>query len=73
MIKVINIVLVIFCTTTNLAVGFNDWKTLHKAESSGKNQVFHHGSRAHLDKGILVVPEKLYQTMTATIVSGILT
>ena len=60
MIKFTSIVFVILCSTINLAFGFNNWKALHKAESSGKRQVFHHGRRAHLDKGILVVLEKLY-------------
>ena len=60
MIKFTPIVFVILCCTINLAFGFNGWKDLHKAELSGKSQVFHHGDRAHLDKGILVVLEKLY-------------
>ena len=60
MIKFTPILFVILCSTTNLAFGFDKWKALHKAESSGRKQVFHHGRRAYLDKGILVVLEKLY-------------
>ena len=60
MFKFTPIVFVILCSNINLAFGSNSWKALHKAELIGKSQVFHHGSRAHLDKGILVVLEKLY-------------
>ena len=64
MIKLTPIVFVILCSTINLAFGF-DWKALHKVELSGKSsiaypsQVSHHGERTQLDKGNLVVLEKL--------------
>ena len=60
MIKFTPIVFSILCSTINLAFEFNEWKALHKAESFGKSQVFHHGRRAYLDQGIFVVLEKLY-------------
>ena len=66
MIKFTPIVFVILCNTINLAFGFDQWKALHKVESSGKShivypsQVSHHGEKALLDQGILVVLEKLY-------------
>ena len=66
MIKFAPFVFVILCDTINLAFGHDKWKALHKVESSGKsyivypNQVSHHGERTQLDKGILVVLEKLY-------------
>ena len=65
MIKFTPIVFVILCSTINLAFGFDKWKALHQVESSRKSyivypsQVSHHGERAQLDKGILVVLEKL--------------
>ena len=66
MIKFAPFVFVILCNTINLVFGHDIWKALHKVESSGKShlvypsQVSHHGEKALLDQGILVVLEKLY-------------
>ena len=66
MIRFAPFVFVILCNTINLAFGHDIWKALHLVESPGKShivypsQVSHHGERAQLNKGILVVLEKLY-------------